>query len=122
VGDVTELAARIRRSVQGEQGVSEQRMFGGLAFLIDGNMAVATRGGGGGGLMVRVDPADAERLLAGTGTQRMEMTGRPMQGWLLIDAQAIRTQRQLDRWVRIGVRRARSLPPKTAASRRRRPD
>jgi TfoX/Sxy family transcriptional regulator of competence genes len=91
-------------------------MFGGLAFLVDGNMAVAASGEGG--LMVRVDPADADDLLTRPGVQRMEMRGRPLRGWLRVDAAELGTARQLATWVRTGVRYARTLPPKPGAATR----
>jgi TfoX/Sxy family transcriptional regulator of competence genes len=107
------LAARIRELLDEEPGVTEQRMFGGLAFLVGGNMAVAASGQGG--VLVRVDPAESDRLVATTGAEPMEMRGRPMQGWLRVDVTNLRTKRQLATWVRRGVAYARSLPPKRAA-------
>ncbi|CAN5644019.1 MAG: TfoX/Sxy family protein [Ilumatobacteraceae bacterium] len=105
-----ELADRIRALVTDEPGLSERRMFGGLAFLVGGNMAVAA--GGEGGLLVRVDPAESARLIRSASVQLMEMRGRPMKGWLRVDADALRTKRQLTRWVNIGLGSARSLPAK----------
>ena len=105
-----DLANRIRELVGLEEGLTEQKMFGGLAFLIGGNMAVAASGQGG--LMVRVDPAGSDRLLASTKARRMEMRGREMPGWLRVDATDVRTKQQLAKWVRIGVAYARSLPAK----------
>jgi TfoX/Sxy family transcriptional regulator of competence genes len=105
-----DLANRIRELVAGEPDVTEQRMFGGLAFLIGGNMAVAASGQGG--LMVRVDPEDTDALVAKPHAQPFEMRGRAMQGWLRVDAEGLRTKRQLEPWVRRGVAYARSLPPK----------
>jgi len=87
------------------------RMFGGLAFLINGNMAVAASGQGG--LMLRVDPADNESLLEKPHTRPMEMRGRAMDGWLRVDGEGVRTKRQLEPWVRRGTAYARSLPPKS---------
>ncbi|MGB7806440.1 MAG: TfoX/Sxy family protein [Actinomycetota bacterium] len=104
------LAARIRTLVGGEAGLTEKKMFGGLAFLIGGNMAVAASGQGG--LLVRADPETAETLLASKGVQPMEMRGRQMQGWLRVDDDAVRTRRQLERWVRVGVGYAGTLPAK----------
>ncbi len=101
---------RIRELVSGEAAVTEQRMFGGLAFLIGGNMAVAASGQGG--LMVRVDPAQSERLVASSNARPMEMRGRAMQGWLRVDAADVRTKRQLAKWVGLGATYAGSLPPK----------
>lgn len=104
------LAGRIRDLVTGVPGVTEQRMFGGLAFLIHGNMAVAASGQGG--LLVHVDPADGDRLLARPGASMMVMRGRAMPGWLRVDTDALRTRPQLEGWVGRGVGYARSLPPK----------
>ena len=104
------LAARIRELVAGEAGLAEQKMFGGLAFLIGGNMAVAASGQGG--VLVRVDPAESDALVATTKARLMEMRGRSMQGWLRVDAEDVRTKRQLAKWVELGTTYARSLPTK----------
>ena len=104
------LATRIRTLVEGEAGLTEKKMFGGLAFLIGGNMAVAASGQGG--LLVRADPETSETLLTSKGVQPMEMRGRQMQGWLRVDDDVVRTKRQLERWVRVGVGYARTLPAK----------
>ncbi|MBA2255689.1 MAG: TfoX/Sxy family protein [Thermoleophilaceae bacterium] len=105
-----DLANRIRELVAGERDVTEKRMFGGLAFLVGGNMSVAASGQGG--LMVRVDPEDTDALVAKPHAQPFEMRGRAMQGWLRVDAEGLRSKRQLEPWVRRGVAYARSLPPK----------
>ena|SRR5437762_6327758 len=105
-----DLANRIRELVQGADGLSEMRMLGGLAFLIHGNMAVSASGRGG--LLLRVDPAQTEALVADPEAHRFEMRGRQMDGWLRVDPSGITTQRQLKRWVGLGVAYARSLPPK----------
>jgi TfoX/Sxy family transcriptional regulator of competence genes len=105
-----ELANRIRELISGDPGVTEQRMFGGLAFLVGGNMSVAASGQGG--LMVRVDPEQTDALLSKPHAEPFEMRGRPMQGWLRVDAEGVRTRRQLEPWVKRGVTYARSLPPK----------
>ena len=105
-----DLADRIRELIAEEDGLTEQRMFGGLAFLIGGNMAVAASGQGG--ILVRVDPAINDRLLATTSAQPMEMRGRTMRGWLRLDDEDVRTKRQLRSWVERGATYARSLPPK----------
>ncbi len=105
-----DLADRIRELLAGERGVTEKKMFGGLAFLVGGNMAVAASGRGG--IMVRIDPDESDRLVARTHARPMEMRGRRMRGWLRVDAQDVRTKRQLARWVELGVTYARSLPPK----------
>ncbi len=104
------LAARIRELLVDEPDITEVKMFGGLAFLISGNMAVAASGQGG--ILVRADPAHGDRLLATTQARPMEMRGRTMQGWLLVDDDVVHTKRQLARWVGIGTKYARSLPPK----------
>ena len=101
-----DLAERIRELIAGEQRLTEQRMFGGLAFLVGGNMAVAASGQGG--LLVRVDPAMSEELTATTLATPMMMRGRPMQGWLRVPAADVRTKRQLRKWVDIGTSYARS--------------
>jgi TfoX/Sxy family transcriptional regulator of competence genes len=105
-----DLANRIRELVLTEDGVTEQRMFGGLAFLIDGNMSVSASGQGG--LLLRVDPAETDALLRKQHARPFEMRGRVMQGWLRVDAEGVRTKRQLERWVARGLSYARSLPQK----------
>ena len=105
-----ELADRIRDVVAGEPGLTEQKMFGGLAFLIGGNMAVAASGQGG--LLVRVDPEESDALVASSPARPMEMRGRQMAGWLRVDAEDVRTKRQLATWVDRGTSFARSLPAK----------
>jgi TfoX/Sxy family transcriptional regulator of competence genes len=105
-----DLANRIRELILTESGVAEQRMFGGLAFLIDGNMSVSASGQGG--LMLRVDPSETDALLQKPHARPFEMRGRVMQGWLRVDAEGLRTKRQLERWVARGVAYARSLPSK----------
>jgi TfoX/Sxy family transcriptional regulator of competence genes len=105
-----DLANRIRELVGSESGITEKRMFGGLAFLVCGNMSVAASGRGG--LMVRVEPEDTDALLAKPHARPMEMQGREVEGWLRVDAEGLRTKRQLEPWVRRGVACARSLPAK----------
>jgi TfoX N-terminal domain len=105
-----ELADRIRELVGSEPGLSEQKMFGGLAFLIGGNMAVAASGQGG--VLVRVDPAQSDTLVETTNARLMEMRGRQMRGWLRVDSEDVRTKRELAKWVQLGTTYARSLPPK----------
>jgi TfoX/Sxy family transcriptional regulator of competence genes len=106
-----DLADRIRQLVAGEKRLTEQKMFGGLAFLISGNMAVAASGQGG--ILVRVDPAASDKLVSTTKAQPMVMRGRSRDGWLRVDAQDVRQKRQLATWVERGVTYARSLPPKS---------
>jgi TfoX/Sxy family transcriptional regulator of competence genes len=105
-----DLANRIRELIAEADDVSEQEMFGGLAFLIGGNMSVAASGQGG--LLVRVDPEKTESLLKKPHADPFEMRGRAMKGWLRVDPEGVRTKRQLESWVRRGVAYARSLPPK----------
>jgi TfoX/Sxy family transcriptional regulator of competence genes len=105
-----ELADRIRQLTAGERGLEERKMFGGLAFLVGGNMSVAASGQGG--LLVRVDPDESDQLVRKPGVETMVMRGRAMAGWLRVDADAVRTRRQLAVWVDRGVGFARSLPPK----------
>jgi TfoX N-terminal domain len=105
-----DLAGLIRELIGSEPRLTEQKMFGGLAFLLDGNMAVAASGQGG--LMVRVDPGETETLLGKAHAQPFEMRGRPMRGWLRVDAEGVRTKPQLEPWVKRGVAYARSLPAK----------
>jgi TfoX/Sxy family transcriptional regulator of competence genes len=105
-----ELAGRIRELLGDEANLAEKKMFGGLAFLIGGNMAVAASGQGG--VLVRVDPARSESLVATTKASFMEMRGRRMEGWLRVDADDVRTKRHLAKWVGLGATYARSLPRK----------
>jgi TfoX/Sxy family transcriptional regulator of competence genes len=105
-----DLANRIGELIAGEPGVTEKKMFGGLAFLVGGNMSVAASGQGG--LMVRVDPEETDALVSKPHAGPFEMRGRAMDGWLRVDAEGVRTKRQLEPWVKRGVAYARSLPPK----------
>jgi TfoX/Sxy family transcriptional regulator of competence genes len=105
-----DLANRIRELIAGDPDVTEQRMFGGLAFLIAGNMAVAASGQGG--LMVRIDAAATETLVAEPHTRPFEMRGRRLRGWLRVGAEGVQTRQELEPWVGRGVAYARSLPPK----------
>ena len=104
------LAARIRALTGDVPDVTEKKMFGGLAFLVCGNMAIAASGEGG--ILVRVDPAQSDELVATTDAQVAEMRGRRMPGWLRVDADSLSTDADLDRWTTIGTTFARSLPPK----------
>ncbi|OBJ44395.1 TfoX/Sxy family protein [Mycobacterium colombiense] len=105
-----DLANRIRELVGTESRVEEKRMFGGLAFLINGNMSVAVSGQGG--LLVRVPPQDTDKLVERAHVSPMVMAGKEARGWLRVEAAGVQTKRQLDSWVTRGVGYARSLPPK----------
>jgi len=105
-----DLAGRIRELLGPRRDLTEKKMFGGLAFLIGGNMAVAASGQGG--VLVRVDPEESDRLVQRTHARPMEMRGRSMQGWLRVDDEHVRTKRQLAPWVERGAAYASSLPPK----------
>ena len=105
-----ELADRLRQLLHDEPGLSEKVMFGGLGFLVDGNMAVSASGQGG--LMVRADPDLADALLQEGTARPFEMRGRGMRGWLHLDAESVGTDDELRHWVGIGVTYARSLPGK----------
>jgi hypothetical protein len=104
------LAERIRELVDGEPGLTEKKMFGGLAFLVGGNMAVSASGQGG--VLVRVDPAESDGLVDTTSAEVAVMRDRPMSGWLRVAAEDVRSQDQLARWVSLGVAYAGSLPVK----------
>jgi TfoX/Sxy family transcriptional regulator of competence genes len=104
------LADRVREHLLGESGVREKRMFGGIAFLINGNMAVSASSQGG--LLLRVDPAQTDVLVADPVAERCVMRGRELDGWLRIAIDAGTSQEELERWVSRGVAYARSLPAK----------
>jgi TfoX/Sxy family transcriptional regulator of competence genes len=106
-----DLADRIRELFSDQRPVTEKKMFGGLAFLIGGNMAIAASGQGG--ALVRVDPEQSDRLVATTPAEEAVMRGRPMQGWLRVAPEDLRTKRQLEKWVKLSATYASSLPPKS---------
>lgn len=103
------LAIRLLGIVGDEDGLAEKKMFGGLAVLLGGNMAVGIYGDD---LLVRTDPGQQDMLLAEPGTRPFDMTGRPMKGWIVVDASMCAEDDDLRRWVARGVDHARSLPPK----------
>ena len=105
-----DFAHRVREQLAAEDGVTEMAMFGGLAFLLRGNMAVGLSSGGE--LMVRLGPDSADDALTRPHTRPFEMKGRPMKGWVLVAPEGVGTERQLAAWVTRGVRFARTLPPK----------
>ena len=105
-----ELADRLRAMLSGEPGVVEKRMFGGVAFLVDGHMAVCASGQGG--LLLRVNPAQTESLLTDPRAEPFVMRGRPMSGWLRIDLDGSASDDELNRWVEHGLAYVAKLPPK----------
>jgi len=105
-----ELADRVRELIGADDPLTERKMFGGLAFLVNGHMAVAVSREGG--ILVRVEPDETEHLIATTVAEPMVMRGRPSRGWLRVAADHVRTKRQLRTWVERGAANARSLPPK----------
>jgi hypothetical protein len=106
----TELADRIRLLIGTGPGVAEKKMFGGLAFLVGGNMAISASGQGG--ALVRVDPDESSALIAATTAREAVMGGRAMPGWLRVGAEHLEADKQLTEWVSRAVAYARSLPPK----------
>ncbi len=108
-----DLANRVRELTTMEPGVTEKKMFGGLAFLVGGHMSVAISGQGG--LLLRCDPGETDALLGKPHTAPFEMRGRAMDGWLRVAPEGVRTKRELARWVALGVGYARTLPAKPGA-------
>ena len=104
------LAARIRAAIGKQDGVTERRMFGGLAFLVKGHMAVGASSQGG--LLLRVDPGETDSVVREDGVSRFEMRGRQMDGWVRVDPSVTASDQELARWVHVGVGYAASLPPK----------
>ena len=104
------LAERLRELLATESRITEKKMFGGLAFLIGGHMAIAASGQGG--VLVRVNPKDSNRLVDTTKAEVAVMRDRPMSGWLRVDSEHLRTKQQLAKWTALGATYARSLPPK----------
>jgi TfoX/Sxy family transcriptional regulator of competence genes len=105
-----DLADRIRVALSDHDGVTDRRMFGGLAFMVNGHMAVGASGQGG--LLLRVDPRETESIVGELGVTRFQMRGREMDGWVRVDPTVVASDAQLKRWVDVGVAYARSLPPK----------
>jgi len=110
-----ELAGRLREIAAGTPGVSETKMFGGLAFLVHGNMAVAAASKGG--LLLRVPPERTEQLLGEPGANEFVMQHRAMTGWLRVEPSALTTPEAIQRWAAIGLEHAASLPPKAPRKR-----
>jgi hypothetical protein len=105
-----DLANRLRELLADEDAISERKMFGGLAFLLHGNMTVSASGQGG--LLARIDPADTDAALARPHVTRMEMAGRSMDGWIRVAPEGLKTKRQLSAWVDRSLAFVRTLPPK----------
>ena len=106
-----ELADWVRTALKGEGALDEKRMFGGIGMLVNGNMAVAVRGKGG--LLVRIDPDDADEVLREPGAKMMKMRGKTMRGWITVDPSACSDRAGVRRWVKRGVAYAKSLPKKS---------
>jgi TfoX/Sxy family transcriptional regulator of competence genes len=107
------LADWVRTFLKDERALEEKRMFGGLGMLLNGNMAVAVRGKGG--LLVRIDPDDADEALREPGAKLMKMRGKTMRGWITVDPTACTRRSDVHRWVKRGVKYAKSLPKKSRA-------
>src|SRR5919199_385552 len=105
-----DLANRLRERLADEGGVTEKRMFGGLAFLVNGHMCVAASSRGG--LLARVDPDETEDAIAQPHAGRMEMRGRSMDGWITVESEGVANDRDLSAWVERGLAYVRTLPPK----------
>src|SRR5712691_7008689 len=103
------LATRIRKRLGKRAGVIEKRMFGGVAFLLHGNMCVGVHKNE---MIVRLDPADTDQALRQKHTRLFDLTGRPMKGWILVQAKGLATDAALGKWVSTGVKYAASLPAK----------
>lgn len=110
-----DIADRLRELLAAEDGLTEKAMFGGLAFLLDGNMSVAASGQGG--LLVRIDPEETDRMLERPHVALMQMGGRTMQGWITVAPEGLRSRRELAAWVERGVAFARTLPAKSGRTR-----
>ena len=105
-----DLANRLRELLAGEGPLTEKKMFGGLAFLLNGHMSVSASRNGG--LLARIDPADTEAALKRPHVARMEMGGRSMDGWITVAPEGLRTKRELAAWVKRSVSYVKTLPPK----------
>ena len=105
-----DLASRLRALLADEDSVTEKKMFGGLAFLLNGNMCVSASRTGG--MLVRIDPADTDAVLAPPHVTVMRMRERTMAGWIIVAPDVVKTEREVASWVKRGVAFARTLPPK----------
>jgi hypothetical protein len=106
----TELANRLRETLAREENVTEKAMFGGLAFLINGNLAVSASSTGG--ILLRVEPADTASLLKRAHVEPFITRGRALDGWIRVDVAGLEGDRTFDEWLTRGISFARSLPPK----------
>jgi TfoX N-terminal domain len=105
----TKLADRIRERLGQRKGLTERKMFGGIGFMLGGNMACGVHGQD---MIVRVDPSETERLLGERHTRQFDLTGRPMKGWILVEPGGVAQDATLGKWVGVGATYAESLPPK----------
>jgi TfoX/Sxy family transcriptional regulator of competence genes len=105
-----DLAHRLRELLADEDAVTEKKMFGGLAFLLHGHMSVSASRNGG--LLVRIDPAETDAMLAHPHVARMEMGGRTMDGWITVAPEGLKRNPELAAWVERGVAFVKTLPPK----------
>ncbi len=103
------LAERIRKRLTGQSGLSEKTMFGGIGFLLNGNMCCGVLGKE---MIVRLDPEEAEKALRKPDSRVFDFSGRPMKGWIFVHGKGVTTGAKLNAWVDMAVRYARSLPPK----------
>ena len=103
------LATRLRDALTGQAGLTERKMFGGYAFMVNGNMCVGVHGND---MIVRLDPAETDRALEQQHTRVFDLSGRPMKGWILVDGTGIAADEDLKRWIDVARAYAKSLPPK----------
>jgi len=103
------LAERIRKTLGRRKGLAEKKMFGGVAFLLNGNMSVGVHKSD---LIVRLAPEDTEAILSQSHTRPFDLTGRPMKGWILVESQGLKTDAQLGKWLQLATEYAGSLPAK----------
>ena len=103
------LTDRIRPRLQSHKGFTEKRMFGGVAFLLNGNMCCGVHADS---MIVRLNPADTDKALSSKHVRIFDLTGRPMKGWILVDAKGLAKDGDLSKWMDMAVRYAASLPPK----------
>ena len=104
-----QLAERIRGSLGRRKGLAEKRMFGGIAFLLNGNMCVGIHKSA---LIVRLAPEETDAALKQPHTRRFDLTGRPMKGWILVEPEGLKTDTKLGKWIQVASKYAGSLPAK----------